>query len=227
MSGPDSAIEPLGERVNSKEVLFIFTRYPVPGTTKTRLIPALGAKGAAQLQCQMTERTLGQARNLNKRQAIQTVIAYAGEDEKHMRSWLGDELVYMPQGSGSIGDRMYHAFVEASRLGLSKAVIIGTDIPQLTADMIWRAFQFLEESELVLGPAVDGGYYLIGMGRLLASEPPRNLFNGVDWGTARVLEQTLFRAQIAGYSCILLDELQDVDRPEDLTLWNSLTQNSE
>lgn len=222
MSDFEFTVEQLGNSKTTTGTLILFTRYPVPGTTKTRLIPALGALEAAQLQRHMTEHALNQARQLQRRRAIQPVIAYEGGDENRMRSWLGEDLVYMTQGAGSIGDRMHRAFAQAKRLGLPKTVIIGTDIPQLTADTIWQAFQFLEQTDLVLGPATDGGYYLIGMGRMLAPDPPRKLFDDIAWGTGQVLEQTLFMAQRAGFSWTLLDELQDVDRPEDLALLATL-----
>ena len=208
-----------------REGLFIFTRYPQPGVTKTRLIKALGAEGAALLQRQMTERVLEQARQLQKRRAIRPVVAYAGGDVSRMHRWLGENLAYMAQGAGNIGDRMHRVFVQANRLGYAKAVIVGTDIPQLTAELIWRAFRSLEQADLVLGPSKDGGYYLIGMGAILVPEPPRALFDDIAWGSARVLQQTLFAAQRFGYKWVLLDELQDVDRPEDLALWRRLTQN--
>jgi rSAM/selenodomain-associated transferase 1 len=227
MSEPESWMASLPKCPNIREVLIIFTRYPVPGTTKTRLIPVLGAKGAALLQRRMTEQTIKKARQLQRRKAIQAVIAHAGGNETRMRSWLGEDLLYMTQGSGSIGTRMCHAFSKAFRLRVSKAIIIGTDIPHISADLIWRAFQCLEWTDLVLGPATDGGYYLIGMDRAIATDLSRNLFDGVDWGTERVLDQTLSKAQEAGYRWILLDKLQDVDRPEDLVLWPSLVEGIE
>ena len=221
MSEPESWMASLSKCPHTREVLLIFTRYPVPGITKTRLIPVLGAKGAALLQRRMTEQAIEKARQLKRRKEIQPVIAYAGGNEKRMRSWLGEDLLYMTQGGGSIGARMYHAFSTVFRLQVSKAIIIGTDIPHISSELIWRAFQYLERTDLVLGPATDGGYYLIGMGRVLAADLFRNLFDGVDWGTERVLDQTLSKAQKAGYRWILLDELQDIDRPEDLVLWPS------
>ncbi len=98
-------------------------------------------------------------------------------------------------------------------------VIIGSDIPELTADIIQRAFDELKTKDLVLGPAADGGYYLIGLHRAVFKPAGPPLFTGIRWGTDQVLKQTVTAAKKQGLRCILLETLKDVDRPEDLGVW--------
>ena len=131
-----------------------------------------------------------------------------------MRRWLGRDIAFHSQGQGDLGDRMHRAFREAMATGAERAVIVGTDCPEITADLVQRAFHLLDRNDVVLGPAADGGYYLIGMRRLVPE-----LFSGITWGTERVRQQTLTAARRAGVSVGLLDLLSDVDRPEDLSVW--------
>lgn len=195
--------------------LIIFTRYPEPGKTKTRLIPALGLKGAADLQRQMTEYTLQQAKKLSyfHLENLDIEICFAGGDEAKMQAWLGrgDKITYHPQSSGDLGVRMLVAFTEAFNIGMERVIMIGIDCPDLDAAILKQAFDQLQFHDLILGQAADGGYYLIGLRRLIPE-----LFTGIDWGSNRVLTQTLNRAKKLGFSWQLLPELTDIDRPEDL-----------
>ncbi len=190
--------------------LSIFTRYPVAGLAKTRLIPALGEQGAADLHDRMTRQVIDQARGLAL-PAMAVEVCFAGADSDAMRRWLGDDLRYVPQDDGDLGQRMLAVFVRAATEGVAATVLIGTDLPDLRADHLARAFDALARHDLVLGPATDGGYYLIGL-----RQPLPSLFDGVAWSTAAVLDQTLDRAKEAGLTVALIDRLRDVDRPEDL-----------
>ena len=197
--------------------LMVFTRYPSPGNTKTRMIPALGAEGAAELQRRLTEHTMGQVRRLRERHNMDICVLFAGGDGARMREWLGRDVSYAPQGEGDLGERMRQAFCQAFDGGLPRAVIIGTDCPGLTATVMQRAFEALRHSDVVFGPARDGGYYLIGL-RRLAPE----LFDAIDWGTESVLQQSLEAAERRGRAMMLLDPLYDVDRPGDLPVWEKV-----
>ena len=184
-----------------KQRLIIFTRYPEPGKTKTRLIPALGPDGAAALQRQMTEHTLHQARIFQKKDRttqlsgegkakilieenvedeIDLEVRFTGGDRGLMQAWLGGDLVYQQQGEGDLGTRMAQAFQTAFSAGAERVVTVGIDCPDLDADRMQIAFEVLKQSSLVLGPALDGGYYLIGLQRLIPE-----LFVDVPWGTGR------------------------------------------
>ena len=199
--------------------LLIFTRYPEPGNAKTRLISALGAEEAADLQRQMTEHLVEEARKLLAFHPVPVRICFDGGGVQRLRAWLGEEWNYAPQGGGDLGHRMAAAFESAFRDGAERTLLVGTDIPDLTAPVLFQAFRELERSELVLGPAEDGGYYLIGLQRSAFERAGARLFSGIPWGTGAVLEQTLKAAEESSLSRSLTERLADVDRPEDLDAW--------
>ena len=196
------------------ERLIVFTRYPEPGKAKTRLIPALGAEAAADLHRQMTEHTLAQVKPLQQSRPLTVEIWFAGGVHSRMQSWLGSDVTYQPQPDGDLGDRMVQAFQTAFDGGVKSAVIIGTDCPELTDALLTEAFQALQQTDLVLGPATDGGYYLIGLQRLVPE-----LFKMIAWSTDRVFQQTVDIANNLNLSLTTLPTLTDVDRPDDLPVW--------
>lgn len=193
--------------------LIIFTRYPEPGVTKTRLIPALGAEGAAALHRHLTECTLNSVKALQAQSNLSVEICFTGGTEQLMQDWLGKSYVYRHQSQGDLGNRLITAFAQAFNQGLKKVIIIGTDCPQLDPRLLQQAFSALAESDLVLGPAKDGGYYLIGLQR-----PLRELFLEISWGSDRVFQQTVAIAQSLNLKLSYLPQLADIDRPEDLEL---------
>jgi uncharacterized protein len=194
--------------------LIVFTRYPKPGKTKTRMIPILGKEGAATLQRQMTEHTLKHAIQLQQILSISITIYFVSGDEQLMQNWLGNKFSYQRQREGDLGQRMQGAFEEAFRSQMSKVIIIGTDCPELDRNILADAFDALDRHNLVLGPAVDGGYYLIGLNRFIPE-----LFQGIHWGTAEVFAQTQNIARQLGLNVYNLPALNDIDRPEDLSIW--------
>jgi rSAM/selenodomain-associated transferase 2/rSAM/selenodomain-associated transferase 1 len=202
-----------------RERLIIFTRYPEPGKTKTRLIPVLGEQGAADLQRRMTEHLISGIDNVCPFRFLSLEIRYEGGNETLMRSWLGDNFTYHPQPPGDIGHRMCMVFDEAFRDGAENTIIIGTDIPGISRDIIRNAFEQLGKHDLVFGPARDGGYYLIGVRKGSWPKVRPVLFENITWGTDKVLTQTLQAAEKMDLSHRLLVSLSDVDRPEDLDIW--------
>jgi len=190
--------------------LIVFGRYPVPGRTKTRLIPALGPAGAADLQRQLTEKIVATAEAFALQRGVNVEVCFEGGSEQKMRRWLGPDLSLSRQAPGDLGTRMYAAFLAAFQRGCSRAVLIGTDIPELRADHLRQAFDALGENDLVIGPSRDGGYWLIGLNR------PARLFEGIKWGTKAVLDQTLALANGQGLSVKELDYLTDIDTEEEL-----------
>lgn len=201
------------------ERLIIFTRYPEAGRAKTRLIPALGAAGAATLHRRLAEGMLTRARQWAADRAVQLEVRYDGGTATLLRNWLGAGLQYCPQGAGDFGARLTRAVRDAFAAGAQRVAVIGADCPGLSAELLATAFENLRQHELVLGPAHDGGYYLLGLRRACPS-----LFTDITWGTAAVLEQTQQRARAAGLEAKLLPPLGDVDRPEDLPLCAELLQ---
>ncbi len=210
--------------------LIIFTRYPVPGKTKTRLIPALGANGAARLQREMTEFTITNLYPLLQAANFEIYIYYSGGDRDLMKAWLDpvieklnfemnspnqvNALHYQKQANGDLGHRMQGAFDDAFQSGIKQAIIVGTDCPDLNLALITEAFTALQCHEVVLGPAQDGGYYLIGLNRSLPM-----LFQQIIWGSDRVLAQTQQIVKKHNLSHYFLKTLTDIDHPEDLWHW--------
>jgi len=192
----------------------VFTRYPEPGATKTRLVPVLGPEGAAELHRRMTEHTLRKVRRFLATRPVAFQVRYEGGDGDRMRQWLGADLRMVPQAEGDLGRRMDAAFDESFRHGMKRVVVVGTDCPGIRPLHLNRAFEALRRNDAVIGPAHDGGYYLIGLGR-----PAPALFDGIPWGTADVLQRTLDAAAALRLRLVLLEPLDDVDRPEDIRVW--------
>lgn len=191
--------------------LIIFTRYPEPGKTKTRLIPILGEQGASNLHRQLTEATFKMIQPLIKNGFLSLKICFTGGTQELMENWLGKNLSYQNQYGEGLGDRMKFAFETEFRDQMTQVVIIGTDCLELNESLIQQAFESLFLSDLVLGPAQDGGYYLIGLKKVYAE-----LFAEIAWGTDTVLARTLEITQNLNLKTFLLPILQDLDRPEDL-----------
>jgi len=200
--------------------LIIFTRYPEPGTTKTRMIPALGAGGAADLQRWMTDHLVAKVKPLIEQWSLTVEVRFEGGSERLMREWLGPSFSYRHQGRGDIGRRMQRALEDGFQEGYTSIVIIGSDVPDISSAIIHRAFEELQKNSLVLGPAGDGGYYLIGMQKVNEDQAYPELFEAINWGTSEVLSQTIAAAHQIGIGYALLDTLKDVDRPADLKVWN-------
>lgn len=195
--------------------LLIFAREPVLGRVKTRLAAGIGAEAALATYRELLALTA-------------RAIAAAGVPAT---VWLAEEPVppcepaqFRPEWPGlpwrvqppaeSLGARMAHAFSAAFAAGAGQAIIIGTDCPGLSAKLLQRAFELLLSHDVVLGPAADGGYYLLGMNKL---EP--ELFANKDWSTATVLPDTLADAVRLGLRVAQLPTLHDVDSAEDLAIW--------
>ncbi|MBW4656065.1 MAG: TIGR04283 family arsenosugar biosynthesis glycosyltransferase [Kaiparowitsia implicata GSE-PSE-MK54-09C] len=205
------------------EHLIVFTRYPEAGKTKTRLIPALGAAGAAEVQRQMTLHTLRQVRQWQQQASTirlaspQVTVQFSGGSLPEMRQWLGLQWNYQPQVAGDLGARLISAVIAAAQSGAQKMAVIGIDCPGVDATCLSQAFALLQQHDVVLGPATDGGYYLIGL-----RQPVPDLFVGIDWGTDRVRSQTEAIAHSLNLRVGYLDPLTDVDYPDDLGAWEAV-----
>jgi uncharacterized protein len=199
---------------NAANGLYIFTRFPQPGCTKTRLIPTLGTVGAANLQRQMTEHLLARFQSPRLQKSLLLEVHFTGGTTQQMADWLGNAVKIAPQCEGDLGERLIYSLEQGFAAGLQRILVVGSDCPALDETQIMQALKLLSSHDIVLGPAVDGGYYLIGLNRLYAP-----LFENVPWGTNRVLETTQTLATNGGLSVALLNCLPDIDRPEDLPLW--------
>jgi rSAM/selenodomain-associated transferase 1 len=183
--------------------VIVFAKAPRPGMVKTRLIPRLGAEGAAALQARLVKHTLGTVRQAGFRNVQ---LHGAPADDPFLR-FCADRFgaLLVEQCPGDLGMRMHHAFGHAS--GQYGALLIGSDCPALMAAHLRQAAHTLTESaDAVLVPAEDGGYALIGLARADSL-----VFDGVRWGTADVLDQTRERLRKLGWRWRELDTVWDVD----------------
>lgn len=187
----------------------LMLKAPVPGRVKTRLAAGIGAQAACDAYRRLVEHQMRQIPE-GWRVEVHFDPPEAGEV---MREWLGDRPVYVPQSAGDLGARL----VAAMRGGLGEGsngerfplLFVGGDCPYLDEATLTRARRALEQDPVVLVPAVDGGYVLIGM-----RSPDEVLFRGIDWSTERVLTQTLERVREAGLTAAVLAPLEDVDDSE-------------
>ncbi|WP_022665464.1 TIGR04282 family arsenosugar biosynthesis glycosyltransferase [Desulfospira joergensenii] len=190
--------------------IILFLRAPEKGKVKTRLARDLGETRALELYKKFAGSVLTAARSSGAR----TDIAFCPSDKLSlMESWLGKEHSFFPQAGKDLGERMAHALAHAFETGAQKAVLAGSDIPEIRSDHFVRAFNFLDRHGMVIGPSVDGGYWLIGFRR--ESFTPR-IFQGIEWSTDRVFPATLTLAAESGLSLGCLPLLRDVDTAEDL-----------
>lgn len=188
----------------------VFLKYPAPGEVKTRLAETIGDEKAAECYRNLAELAL--ARTMAPALYRRILYISPGERIRDFVRWLPDET-FQPQRGETLGLRMADAIARLLSIG-ERAVIIGTDVPDISREHVAEAFAAMESSDLVLGPAHDGGYYLIGMKRSW----PR-LFEGIAWSTKDVFRETLQRASQFGLSVHLLPELYDIDTIEDYRDW--------
>ena len=196
--------------------LIVMARWPAPGRCKRRLAQELGAARAAQIQARLTVHTLAAARDARQGYGLELVLAVEGLGGLAASRWgqaLGADRTVL-QGRGALGVRMQRQFQRAAREGASKVVLIGSDLPELEASDLSAAFTSLGHCQGVLGPALDGGYWLIGLRR-----PEPELLAGIAWGGAQVLEQTLAAMARRGLEPELLTRRGDLDWARDLLPW--------
>lgn len=187
--------------------MLVFVRAPTPGEVKTRLAATVGDQAALAVYRWLAERTL---RGLTSSPRAWAVRALVAGDVNALGDWraLVDEV--RAQGEGDLGARMAAAMGEALREGYARVVIVGTDCPALDAETVRAAMAALREVPAVIGPALDGGYYLLGGSEALP------VFDGVRWSTEVVAAQTRARLTHAGLAWRELPPAADIDRAEDL-----------
>ncbi|MDB4951066.1 MAG: hypothetical protein JWM27_3715 [Gemmatimonadetes bacterium] len=190
--------------------MLVFVRAPVRGAVKTRLAAAIGPDAALRVYRRLAEHAVAAALPLAP--AARVHVHYTPHDARDaVAAWLGADAEYHPQAGGDLGDRLRAAFEHAFAAGAGRVVVIGSDLPDLTADHLRRAFRLLVDAPAVLGPARDGGYWLLGLRR-----PVPEVFDGIPWSTGEVFARTAERLHAAGMEPALLDELADVDEAADL-----------
>ena len=190
--------------------LVILTKTPQPGQSKTRLVPPLSYAEAADLARALL---LDQLENLARFDAARLFIAFTPENAAgFFESFIAQGFTSFAQRGGSLGERMSHAFEHLFASNFENIILVGSDLPTLPARLFQQAYAWLEKSvDVVLGPSVDGGYYLIGMNRMITA-----IFDDIRWSSAAVLSQTIQKLEDLGVKHRLLSEWYDIDTVKDL-----------
>jgi rSAM/selenodomain-associated transferase 1 len=196
-------------RQSSSSAIIVMTRAPIPGATKTRLEGSLTSQQCAELHKAFLLDTLdltGRCKN------VTVFLAFTPKRHRQFFEKLPfHPAILLPQHGKDLGERIFAAIKTVSSRGYDTVIVIGSDTPTLQPSHIEKAFKALKKADVCLGPARDGGYYLIGM-----NQPHKGLFEEIPWGTEKVFQTTLNRAQVAGLKTSLLPRWYDVDTPEDL-----------
>jgi rSAM/selenodomain-associated transferase 1 len=205
-----------GHSTNNRNLLIIFVKAPRLGAVKTRLAKQIGTKNAQQLYCALVEDLL---QNIIGPDTFDISISVWPQDaESEVRDWLNWTGQLSIQAGDSLGDKLQHAFETGFARGYERIIIIGSDLPELSHSTIMLGFKQLGRYPLVLGPAQDGGYYLIGLTKLNTG-----LFIDINWSTSEVLNKTFENAKRAGLAYFLLPEMRDIDEYDDIQIkWREL-----
>ncbi len=186
-----------------KNALIIFTRKPELGKVKTRLAKGVGDKKALEVYIHL----LKHSAEISSQVDAEKQVWYTNSIEKN-DIWDDSMFKKFTQADGDLGEKMKHAFSRNFKNAFDKVVIMGTDLLDIDTNLIEKAFEHLNHHDVVLGPAEDGGYYLLGMNHFIPE-----VFEDVEWSTSKVLDQTLNK--LKHKSVMLLDEKNDIDYKED------------
>lgn len=187
--------------------LLVFLKYPEPGKVKTRIGKEIGHVKAAQIYRELAERVLGNIMEGNYTVVLYYSPSWSVDDFKE---WLGSDYVYKPQRGADLGQRMKNAIRDEIAEGAESVVLIGTDCVQVDSSVINKAFESMHDNDVVIGPATDGGYYLIAC-RASFNE----LFENIEWSTNKVYSQTMNRIDELGLKTFILEKKTDIDTYED------------
>jgi rSAM/selenodomain-associated transferase 1 len=192
--------------LDSKTVVGLFVKYPEAGKVKTRLAKTVGFEEAARIYDELAKtnfEVLKKIQNVN----VQIAIYYDPPERKiEIEDWLAKASLYIPQKGKSLDQRLIEAFRELFNRGYHKAIILGSDTLALSENILSEAIKKLDEKEFVIGPAMDGGYYLIGMSCFMPE-----VFEGIPWSTGEVLAKTIEKMNKYGYEYQLIETLEDLD----------------
>jgi rSAM/selenodomain-associated transferase 1 len=192
-----------------ENALVIMAKAPLPGESKTRLASTFSPEGAAELSRCFFLDAMELAQHVR---SCEVILAYSPADSLENFPIAGREFVEsIHQGQGDLGVRMRHVFEILFDKGYSRVVLIGTDMPTLPLSYLQEAFSLLEDHPVVLGPSLDGGYYLIGLQAMLSE-----IFEDIDWGSNQVYSQTVERLELIKIKPTCLLPWYDVDTLEDL-----------
>lgn len=184
--------------------LVVFVKNPVAGKVKTRLAATIGETNALAIYLQLLNHTL----DVCQKTSVPVSVYFSDFLSEDIREQYPG-FSYHVQHGNDLGERMENAFKDAFKKGKTEVIIIGSDLYDLQQNILEQAFEWLSKKEVVIGPAKDGGYYLLGL-----KEVPNNIFKEKSWGTPAILKATL--DNLIGYDVALLKELNDIDVIDDL-----------
>jgi len=190
--------------------LLFFVKYPEKGKVKSRLAAVIGDDSAVSLYKNLVAQMLS---TLKEGTFPLYICFFPKNAQKPIKNWLGREYRYIPQNGKDLGERMRNGFIGGFAMGYKRVVLIGSDIPDLPMKYIEEAFKSLKEMDAVIGPAFDGGYYLIGFN--LNTFSPQ-VFEGIVWGTENVFEETMRKLKRFRRVVYTLPYQRDIDTAEDL-----------
>lgn len=200
------------KRGSINESLITFVKYPEAGKVKTRLAKSIGNEKAANIYKTLAEHTFDEVRKLNK---VNRFLLFADENNRRkISNWVGIGFNFYSQSNGDLGNKMKDAFSKVFTRGANKTIIIGSDLPGISKRLISKAFKELDKNDIIIGPSLDGGYYLLGMNKFYPE-----LFDGISWSTEFVLEQTIVIAISLNLKIAQLKKLNDIDTIDDLNEW--------
>ena len=201
--------------ISNDNNLILFLKYPEKGKVKTRLSKDIGNEKALLIYKKSVSKLLNQLDNNN----YDISIYYCPENKNdEVKKWINlPDIKYLAQSGDDLGIRMLNAFKDSISLKYAKTVIIGTDCLEITNSLLSQSFDLLDDSDLVLGPATDGGYYLIGLKAVVET-----IFQDIHWSTEKVLKQTIKKAKEIKLSYKFLDFNNDIDNIHDLNNYKYL-----
>jgi hypothetical protein len=191
------------------DLLVVFLKEPRPRAVKTRLAAVLGAEAAAALYRLLAEEAVRATRPRAGEYSRVLCFTPAAAREA-IAGWFPGEVLLAQEGA-DLGERMAGALAEAFRRGARRAAVVGSDVPGVSRQIVGAAFAALDGHDLAIGPAQDGGYYLLAL-----DQPRPALFQGIPWSTPAVFSATMDRASGFGLSVHVLETLGDLDTPDDL-----------
>ena len=194
--------------------IIVFTRFPVEGKVKTRLAKNMGNKFAVSFFRACAEHTFKELLKVEEMGSDLFLFCSEENEIEQVMKWAGNNFKYYAQQGSNLGIKMYNAFSTVFKEGYKKVIIIGTDAPDVSMNLMQSAISVLDNYSVVIGPANDGGYYLLGFKSKLI-----DLFSGIEWGTNSVFDNTISKLNNSKINYFVLDELTDIDTLEDLQNW--------
>ncbi|XP_074659432.1 uncharacterized protein LOC141912113 [Tubulanus polymorphus] len=220
-----SYISNMLKRPKNREAIAVVTRYPSPGSCKTKLIPAIGGRGAARAQLLMTEHLLSEVQTVKlSKPDLQVFVYYCGATIDDMRYWFdrkypGLSPIFKQQTGLNLGEIIANIFKQTFAAGNERTIVVGSDIPGVNYNILEDALSLLkwDENDVTIGKALDGGYYLIGLNRRTSALIEPLFMKGIEWGTERVYTQQIEAAEFLSLKVATLEQqLSDVDVADDL-----------